>query len=90
MKQEKADKLSKGWELMRACRDYIEENSKTWNNDEELRRQKKDEEEKKMERLRQAAIKKGRAKENEVQRKITETWRKIPQNEKEIFVESER
>ena len=89
MKKEKADKLSKGWELMRACRDYIEENSKTWNNEEELRRQKKDEEEKKMERLRQAAIKKGRAKENEVQRKITETWKKIPQNEKEIFVESE-
>ena len=48
-----------GWELMRICRDYIEKNSKIWKDEERMRRFKQKEEDKKMERLREAARKKG-------------------------------
>ena len=40
----------------------------------------KEEEEKKMERLREAARKKGKISEETMQRKISETWKTIPKN----------
>jgi hypothetical protein len=43
MQKEKTEQLGKGWELMRICRTFIEENSKTWKDEENIRKQKKDE-----------------------------------------------
>ena len=38
MKKEKAQKLEKGWELMKICKTYIEKNSKVWKDEEEIRK----------------------------------------------------
>ena len=65
MKKEKAQKLEKGWELMKSCKTYIEKNIKVWKDEEGIRKTKKDEEKKKIERLRTAAKKKGKLREND-------------------------
>ena len=57
-KKEKAEKREKGWELMKLCKKYIEENSKEWKDEEESRNIKRDAEEKKIKRLEKAAIEK--------------------------------
>ena len=88
-RKEKAAKLEKGWELMRLCKAFIEENSKAWKDEEESRRIQKDEEEKKMERLREAARKKGRMPEEIIQRKISEIWKTTPRNEQENLQKEE-
>ena len=67
---------------MRLCRTYIQDNSNIWKSEEEERAKKTAEEEKKRERLRRAAEKKETSKERETQRKLTDTWKRIPQNER--------
>ena len=88
-KIEKSKKLEKGWELMKICKKFIEENSKAWKDEDEMRKKKKDAEEKKTERLRTVAIKKGRLKENEVQRKILEALAEVPQMERNEYHKNE-
>ena len=70
-RKEKAEKREKGWELMKICKKFIEENSTTWKDEEEVRKQRKDLEEKREERLREVA-RKNQLKENEIQKKISE------------------
>ena len=60
--------MKKGWELMRICREYIETNGRKWEDEEKMRRSHREEEEKKMERLREAARKKGKILEENMQR----------------------
>ena len=74
----------------RLCREYIKENSKVWENEEKIRILKRNEEEKKMERIRRAAVKKGKIREREVQTKITETLRSLPQEERRSFEGEDR
>ena len=88
-KIERAKKLEKSWELMRLCKEFIQKNSTVWKDEEELRRKKKDEEERKMERLREVARKKGTLREKEVQKKITDTLKSLPQEERENFKKRE-
>ena len=82
--------MEKIWELVRLCRQYIQENSKVWKDEEEMRRVEKDKEEKRLERLRELARKKRKIREAIVHRKITDTLHSLPKEEREKVEKEEK
>ena len=77
--------MEKSWELLRICRTFIKENSKTWQDDDTNREKERQKEEKKRERLNKVAEKKETLKQNLLQRKITDSLKKLPPKEREKY-----
>ena len=81
---EKARKLEKGWELMRLCKQLIEENGEKWKKSKERRDIERTEEEERKARRDKAAGKKRETLEKietkKIQQKITDCLMKLPQN----------
>ena len=78
---EGAEKQEKSWELLRECVGYIKENEKAWKREDEdklTERQKKEQKNK----LKQTEKKQNEQEANkQLQQKITETWKRIPEHE---------
>ena len=85
---EKAKKLQKGWELMRLCKEMIEENGEKWKKLKERRDWERREEMVRKERLEKAAAKKKEMMDNlekmKIQKKITENLKILPENRKKL------
>ena len=87
--REKVNNLEKSWELLRLCSDFIREYSKEWKEHEELRRMRNLEEGRKQERLKIAAYKKGKVRDEQLQKKITNVLTALPRKEKDNYLAEE-
>ena len=79
----KKESLENSWKLLRLCRSYIEENSNTWRNEEEERERKRKQDEMRNERLLRAGKKQEDLRKNMLQKKITESMKRLPKSEQE-------
>ena len=90
---EKAKRMQKGWELMRLCRNMIEENGETWKKSKARRDIEREEEEQRKERKAKAAEKKKQTIEKiesrRKQQKITDCLMKLPENRKRLVEKEE-
>ena len=75
---DKSEKMEESWELLRICMGYIRENSERWKKEEKERQEKAQKEEEKRARLILAARKRENLKENLLQKKITDSMKKLP------------
>ena len=86
---EKAKRLQKGWELMRICKEIIEENGEKWKKSKERREYEKAENEEREERRERAENQKMKTLEkletNRIQRRITDCLKSLPQNRRRIL-----
>ena len=82
-RKRRAEKLSKGWELFKICKEIIEKEGGNWKISKERREIEKKREEEKQERILRAQIKQGEWKKTRIQMKITETLEKLPSNRAE-------
>ena len=83
---EEVKKKEASWELMRLCTNFLKENDQKWKD------KAKDEEKKNGKEKKKEANKKDKEKEDKqtlVQKKIEETFKKLPSKEKERFVQEE-
>ena len=90
---EKAKKLQKGWELMRLCRETIEENGEKWKKSKESRDLEKTEQLEKSERLGRAEKRREETLEligkRQIQQKITENLKLLPENRRKLAEKEE-
>ena len=90
---EKARKLQRGWELMRMCKEMIEENGEKWKKTKERRDMEKREELEKRERQRRAAEKREitmeKIQKKRIQQKITEKLNILPENRRKLIEREE-
>ena len=84
-RRERASKKEKSWELLRLCKHYINENGRSWKTLGDERLVEMQEVSKKQERLRKVSRKKEEMREKLTQKKLTESWLKIPEREREKF-----
>ena len=77
----RANKSRTSWEIIRACREIVKENSKTWKESKE----RIEAEELKQGRIQLAKKKKKEYKEREIQKKMLKTWLTIPPKEREKY-----
>ena len=83
-RKEKATKKEKSWELFRECKRFIKENGGRWRVCKEEKEMVEDEKRKK-ERFGKIGKKKLEMKENLIQKKLAETWSRLPEKEKVKF-----
>ena len=83
-RKRKAEKLRRGWELFRICKEMIEEEGGKWKKSQERRDLERKKEEKRQERIARANRKKEEWNRERVQKKITETLNKLPKNRAEL------
>ena len=69
---EKKEKQEKSWELLRECTKFLKENEKNW---------KREEEERLTERNKKEIKNKKKRQEQNTQKKISETWKLLPEHE---------
>ena len=84
-KIEKAEQKEKSWELLRECTSFLKENEKSWKFDRDMPKLKKKQEDKER-KLTLARIQKEETLRKLKQKKITETWKKLPEHEKRNFL----
>ena len=75
---EKKEKQEKSWELLKECITYLKANEKTWKVEEEERLTERKRKEAKN---RKNQLQEKRSQERQLQLKITETWRRLPEHE---------
>ena len=83
-RKEKAKKKEKSWELFRECKRFIKENGGRWRVCKE-EKEMVEEEKRKKERFGKIGKKKLEMKEKLIQKKLAETWLRLPEKEKVKF-----
>ena len=80
-KIERAQKQEKSWELLKECIGFLKENEKAWKIEEDERLTERQKKEKKNQLKQLEKQKREEQSKKETQRKITETWQKLPEHE---------
>ena len=83
---EKENNSESSWELMKLCREYLEENSSEW----AKRREQRQNEKNRLERLEKAGILSRKAKMRELENNIEKGFEKLPRNEQEKIKQKEK